>query len=86
MTVSSLAKGTRQSPHGKVLLGVEVKIATCHIHSHMFHLAIAEIMKYQNKSFIAVAGKVAAIHEEIDKLKELYVGSYGNKTIKLAGK
>jgi hypothetical protein len=43
-------------------------------------------MKYQNKSFIAVAGKVAAIHEEIDKLKELYVGSYGNKTIKLAGK
>lgn len=52
----------------------------------MFHLAIAEIMKYQNKSFIAVAGKVAAIHEEIDKLKELYVGSYGNKTIKLAGK
>jgi len=61
MTVSSLAKGTRQSPH-----------------------AIAEIMKYQNKSFIAVAGKVAAIHDEIEKLKELYVGSYGNKTIKLS--
>lgn len=62
MTVSSLAKGTQQSPH-----------------------AIAEIMKFQNKSFIAVAGKVAAIHEEIEKLKELYAGSYGNKTIKLTG-
>ncbi|CAO3667818.1 unnamed protein product [Umbelopsis vinacea] len=61
MTVSSLAKGTRQSPH-----------------------AIAEVMKYQNKSFIAVAGKVAAIHDEIEKLKELYLGSYGNKTIKLS--
>jgi hypothetical protein len=42
-------------------------------------------MKYQNKSFIAVAGKVAAIHDEIEKLKELYLGSYGNKTIKLSG-
>lgn len=47
--------------------------------------AIAEVMKYQNKSFIAVAGKVAAIHDEIEKLKELYLGSYGNKTIKLSG-
>jgi ABC-type protease/lipase transport system fused ATPase/permease subunit len=62
MTVSSLAKGTQQSPH-----------------------AIAEIMKFQNKSFIAVAGKVAAIHDEIEKLKESYISSYGNKTIKLTG-
>src|ERR1700709_1541299 len=85
MTVSSLAKGTRQSPHGKKICirGINQQFPSFQYLTLL--TAIAEIMKYQNKSFIAVAGKVAAIHEEIEKLKKLYTGSYGNKTIKLTG-